>query len=109
LLGCCFAAYQTWAARRTKRGAEVRIAELKGDLSAALAQVRDAADSTDAIVQRAKSGASLDEVLNLARVSRGQLKALATHLADRLELRDQWAPGKALMSMPPGERDRGRW
>lgn len=99
--GLLLAACQTWAARRTKRNADVRIAELKGDLSSALAQVRAAADSTDAMVQRVKSGASSDEVLNLARVSRGQLKALAAQLARRLKSRDLWAPGQALMSMPP--------
>jgi hypothetical protein len=75
------AVYQTRAARRAHDIAEVQIAQLTGVISSALAQVRTAAASADAMVQRSKVSASLDELQNLARGTRAQLTGLATQLS----------------------------
>lgn len=81
VFGLVLAVYQTRAARRAHDIAEVQIAQLTGVISSALAQVRTAAASADAMVQRSKVSASLDELQNLARGTRAQLTGLATQLS----------------------------
>lgn len=102
VLGLGLAAYQTRQVRHARRSAEVRIAELTGSVAAALAQTRTAADSADALVQRAKANAPAQEIQNLARVLRGQLTATSTQLARQAGRRDRWTVGAANRSAPPG-------
>lgn len=101
VLGLALAVYKTLAARRTRRTAEVQIAELTGVISAALAQVRSAADSADALVQRSKAGASSEELRNLARVTRAQLTGLQAQLSREVGRRDRWKAGAAVTSGSP--------
>lgn len=109
VLGLALAAYQTLAARRTRKTADVLIAQLKGVIASALAQVRAAADSADSIVQRSKSDASADELQNLARVTRAQLTGLSAQLSRGAGTRDRWKAGSGRLSADPqrGSATRG--
>lgn len=99
--GFGLATYQAVAARRTRRSAEEKIAELRTIVSSALTQVRAAADAADAIVQRAKAQATPAEVASLGRVARAQLMSLARELTRQLGRRDRWTVGAARQSGGP--------
>lgn len=101
VLGLCLAAYQTWVARTVRRTADVQISELTGLVMLGLVQVRALADANDTIVQRAKSGASVDELLSLARIARAEAANLAKHLSREIGRREKWKAGASITSEKP--------
>ena len=99
---CLLALWQFMDSRRAVQTERERIAEQKERLRTALSAAKAGAEAADLIVQRAKDETvTVDELQNIARMSRRHLALLVHQLEDERSLLAGWKFGRLTTSTPP--------
>lgn len=93
VLGLLLAARQALTSARTRRSADVAIAEQRAQLESALHAVRRLATQADALVQQAKQPPHPQDLVERARLLRSELLDLQSVLSKQLGTRGRWSAG----------------
>jgi hypothetical protein len=100
ILALMLALWQHLEARRRVRGERDRLEIQRTQLAETAASLLHCAHVADAIVQQAKKpDASISELLNLARINRGEILLVVSRLEGTAEMLKRWQVGRSLVNM----------